>query len=143
MLQRQDYLVRLIEQLGRALAGLLDRILSRAPDEAGDVTAELNALAGQAGMDLALALRLAPETLGMMVAPAGTPDPGRGWLLAELLYLRGLQAEREQNTDLARQGYQRALALFRTLDAGWRPVPGVATAGERIPDVASRLHGLR
>lgn len=142
MLQRQDYLLRLIEQFGRALAGLLDRIPNRTPEDAGVVEAELDALAREAGMDLSLALRLTPETLGMMVAPGGTADPGRCWLLAELLYLRALQAERERNTALARQGYERSLALFRMLEPGWRPTAGVATADERIPELASRLQGV-
>jgi hypothetical protein len=88
---RQDYIIRLIEQFGRAMAALLHRIKGRqiAPAEA---RAEIAQVAAQSGLDLGVARALDPAMLLLWLAPRGEIDPGKFWLMAELLLLEGLQA---------------------------------------------------
>jgi hypothetical protein len=142
MLHRKDYILRLIEQMGRALVQMLDRILMRTPDQLDDVEDELSGMAHRAGLDLALARRLTPESLHVMIAPAGTADPGRCWLLGELLYLHGLQAERRHERGSARQSYERSLLLYRMVEPGWLPVAELPPPQQRVRELKERLGGL-
>ena len=99
---RQDYVLRLIERLGSALIALRNRILRRERDETG-IRTEIAEIAGQAGLDLAVARSLDPDMLLMWLAPTGQPDPAKLWLLAELLYLEGLDAKMSKRRGVARR----------------------------------------
>lgn len=139
MLHNRDYILRLIEQLGRALNQIVAQILGRSGDGPIDVDAELQGLALQAGLDLDLATRLSVETLPMLVAPLGTPDPGRTWLLAELLYLRGFQAEHRAEPERARDCYRRSLELYRLVEPEWETEIGLPAPTDRIAELRQRL----
>jgi hypothetical protein len=134
---RRDYILRLIERFGRVLIALRNLILKREADPA-QVQAQIADLADQAGLDLAIARRLDPATLVMWLAPTDDFDVPRVWLMAELLYLHGLEASALPDGD-ARGDFERALALFAHLPADWRPTDDLASAAER----ADEVRGLR
>ena len=134
---RDDYVLRLIERLGATLIALRNRILRRARDEVS-VRAEIHEIAREASLDVAVARSLEPESLLMWLAPTGQPDPAKLWLMAELLYLEGLDAKssggRVWQGDLTR-----ALAILVTLPAEWRPGDAFTAAGERAEEIRELL----
>jgi hypothetical protein len=134
---RRDYILRLIERFGRALRALRDRILKREVD-AASVAAEIHEVAQQAGIDLELARRLDPATLSLWLAPGDDVDQPRLWLIAELLYLTGLQTSAEDPA-AAHGDFERALTLHSRLPADWKPSDGFVTAGERAAELRVRL----
>jgi hypothetical protein len=95
---RDDYLLRLIEQVGRMVARLRELLLK------GEVIveSELKQSASAAGFDLGLLRAFTPESLFAMVRPAGTPDALRCVLIAELLTADALMA-RHAGDDLSVQ----------------------------------------
>jgi hypothetical protein len=143
---RRDYILRLIERFGRMLIAIRNRILRREIDTA-DVVAELRDIAQQAGLDLALARQLDPATLAFWLAPTDDVDEPKLWLMAELLYLEGLQARSAGGE--WRSDFARALTIFGRLPADWRPDDDLAPAGQRVvelqqllePDTSSIVHG--
>ena len=134
---RRDYILRLIERFGRMLIALRNRILRR-EIEAADVVAELRDIAQQAGLDLELARRLDPAMLVLWLAPTDDVDEPKLWLMAELLYLEGLQALSRGGGD-ARGDFARALGIFARLPPEWRPSDDLATAGERVAELRRLL----
>lgn len=138
----QDYVMRLIEQLGHALGRIAALLLNRPPDPPAELETELNGLAHEAGLDLALARRLTPESLQIMIAPAGTINPGRCRFLAELLYLHGVQAEQSGRAGDARDSYVRSLHLYRLVRPKWEVDSILPKAADRIPDLEARLRRL-
>jgi hypothetical protein len=142
MLHNRDFLLRLIEQLGQALARMLDKILARSPEQMAELGEELDGIAYRAGLDLVLARRLAPETLHIMVAPAGTLDPSRCWLLAELLFLDGLQSERRAAAAAARESFERSLHLYQMVRPEWKAEIPLPDAADRVAELEARLAAL-
>ncbi len=109
-----DYILRMIEQMGQLLAALRRTIFSKsAPAQV--IADRLTAAASEGGFDLALARAASLETIEMMVAPTGDLDPGRCWLVAEILYLDGLQAELEERHGEAEESYRKSLPLYALL----------------------------
>jgi hypothetical protein len=137
-LYQRDYILRIIEQLGRALLRIRNLILGR-QTEAGEVHAELRAIAGRAGLDLELARVLGSELLPMLIAPSGEAEPARCWLFAELLYLEALQAEQGGRTGAARGDLERASEFYALLPAEWAPPQGFPTAAERLAEMRTML----
>lgn len=135
---RQDYILRLIEQFARALSGLLNKILRREVP-AHEIRAEIGAIATQAGLDLNVARALDPVMLLMWLAPRGDIDPGRFWLMAELLFLEGLQQRQEGAPDRGDADLERALVILLKLDSAWRPQPDLSSAEERIAEIRALL----
>lgn len=134
---RHDYILRLIERFGQALAALRDRLLRRAPDGV-TATVEIGEIARAAGLDLDVARTLDPSMLLMWLAPSGEPDPARLWLMAELLYLAGLHA-RASDESSWRADLERALAILDPLPRDWRPTDAFATVGERAEEIRTLL----
>lgn len=134
---RHDYIIRLIERFGAALRTLRDVILRRQQDEQA-VHAEVAEIARQAGLDLEVARTLDPEMLLMWLAPGGEPDPGKLWLMAELLYLEGLQVRASGDTGWEND-LTRAVGLLARLEPHWRPADGFTPAGERLSEIRSLL----
>ena len=99
---QRDYILRLIEQAGAALRALRARIMGREVDMA-TLRTELESMFEHTGLDSELALTASPDTLLMMVAPTGELDVTRAWILAESLYLLGLNAHLEQRYQEAEQ----------------------------------------
>lgn len=131
---RQDYILRLIEQFARALSGLLNKIRKREVP-ATEVHAEIGAIAQQSGLDLNVARGLDGAMLLMWLAPRGDIDPGKFWLMAELLFLDAMQLRADGDTDRAEADLERALVILLNLESDWRPQPDLASAGERIEEI--------
>jgi hypothetical protein len=139
MLQQKDLLLRQIEQFGRALVQLVDRIRDEPADELDAVDAELSAVAARAGLSLDLASRLDVDSLHIMVAPLGTVDAGRCWLVAELLYLRGMIARRRGEPDAARECFARAHRLLSQLDPAGAPPMEIPAPQARMRELDDLL----
>jgi len=137
---RQDYIIRLIEQFGRALAALRNSILGRQLSPA-DAHAQVAVIATQSGLQLDVARTLDPVMLLMWLAPRGDADidPGKFWLMAELLFLEGLQARQEGRDDAARADLERAHLILSKLEHDWRPQADLASAAERIAEIEDLL----
>ncbi len=135
---RRDYILRLIEQFSRVLAVLLNKITGRQLSPA-ELHAQVAEIAGQTGLQLDVARSLDGAMLLMWLAPRGEIDPGRFWLMAELLFLEGMQAHEEGLADRARADLQRARIILSRLDADWRPQADLASVGERLHPIAAML----
>lgn len=118
-MERRDYILRMIEELGALIAGIRKRILGGEVRDPA-LRAQMGDVARSGGLDYDLARAMTPESLLLMVAPAGEVDPGRCWLVAELSYLDGLEARLVEDPDEARRSLERAAFLFGLL----RPVAG-------------------
>ena len=140
-MHQRDYILRLIEQMGAALVALRNRILGRQVD-AGGIDEELSGLAGRAGLDLDLLRGFSVDTLHMLASPAGDVEPGRCWLMAELLYLDGLQAHLEERVEEAAESLGKARTLFTLIEPAGGLLVGLPEAAERIAEI-DRLTGGR
>ena len=127
--------------MGAALVALRNKILGRTVDP-DTVYQELASLAGQTGFDLDLLRGFTAETLHMLVAPTGEVEPARCWLMAELIYMDGLQAEVEERFDHAAVALHKARLLYTLIGPGGGLLVGLPEAGERIADVDARLASL-
>ena len=137
---QRDYILRVIEQLGAALASLRRRILGR-QEEPGALHDELARVAGQAGFDLELLRALSGDTLHMLVSPTGEVEPARCWLMAELLYLDGLEALAEERTEDARASLGKARLLFGLVEPGGGMLVGFPEAAQRGREIEEILDG--
>lgn len=136
---QRDYLLRLIERFGKILIALRDRVLERQADGALALV-EIGDIAREAGLGLDVARRLDPGMLLMWLSPGGEIDQPRFWLMAELLYLEGLQA-RMSDEAAGRADFDRALAIISCLPPDWRPSDEFCTAGERVEELRGLLAG--
>ena len=137
---QRDYILRLIEHLGRTLLMLRNRILDRQEQHA-TVQDEIRAIAARAGVDLDVARAVDLVTLRLLMSFAGDLDPARAWLTAELLYLEGLDKRRDNIGSDARRDLSRALDLYRMLPADWKPFEELPPAAERIAEIERLLAG--
>jgi hypothetical protein len=140
-LPQRDYILRLIEQMGAALSALRNRILGR-KDDAATIQGEIAGLSGRAGYDLDVLRGFSADTLHMLVAPTGEVEPARCWMMAEILYLDGLQADVEERSAHARDSLEKARVLFTLLEPGGGMLLGFAEAGARIEEIDARLAAL-
>ncbi len=134
---QRDYILRLIEQAGRALAALRRQIVGG--EVAGQAARDEvdKALAG-IGLDLDLALRASTGTLELMIASTGEVDPTRTWVLAESLYVYGLSADTDGDREAAAQAFHRAGHLYALLEPG-AAFYGLKEAGARVREINERL----
>ena len=140
LMTQTDYILRMIEQLGQMLASLRNVIL-RQSAPAQVIVNRLAAAASEGGFDLTLARAASPETIEMLVAPAGDLDAARCWLVAEILYLDGLQAQLEDRPEEAAESLRKSLPLYTLL----KPKAlflGLPEAAARISEVEDRLSTL-
>lgn len=136
---RYDYVLRLIERLGQVLRTLRDRLLQRELSN-DDLRAEIQEIAREAGLDLAVARRLDPATLATWLAPVpDRVDADRVWLMAELLYVEAIAARAAGDERQAGSDLQRALALFSRISPSWRPGADLPCAGERVAELQGLL----
>ncbi len=132
-----DYILRMIEQLGQMLVALRKTILQQSAS--GQVISDrLTAAASGGGFDLTLARAASVETIEMLVAPAGDLDPGRCWLVAEILYLDGLQAQLEERHEEAATSFRKSLPLYALLEPEGLFL-GLPEAAARIDEIETRL----
>lgn len=137
---QRDYILRLIEEMGAIIAAVRDRILGRKADPAA-IQDDLYRLAGRTGFDLDLLRGFDAESLRMLVAPSGEVEPARCWMMAELLYLDGLEADVEGRAD-ARAGLEKARLLYTLIEPGGGLLLGFPEAGNRIREIDERLASL-
>jgi hypothetical protein len=135
---QRDFILRIIEQLGRALLQVRRRIMGQ------DLTAvalrdELRAIAQQAGMNLELLRTVDSGTLPILLAPAGEVEPARCWLAAELLYLESLHARQSGRAADADRDLLRAIELYGMLSPDWTPPPGLPGHEERLAELRAWL----
>jgi hypothetical protein len=117
MALNRDYIMRMIEQMGQVLIAIRNAILGRIGSPA-EIEEQLSTAATRIGFDLSLARAATAETILMLIAPVGEVEPGRCWMVAEVLFLDGLQAEAEERFDDAVEAFQKALPLYRLLEPG-------------------------
>jgi len=135
---QRDYILRMIEQAGTVLRALLNRILRHEaqPDE---ITRDLRHAAALGGLDIDL-LRLGDkDTVLLMVAPGGEPEPARTWLAAEMLYLDGLAAQLDGRREDATLNFGKARLLFGLVGAAGVFPSGFPEAADRIREIDGYL----
>jgi hypothetical protein len=137
---RRDYVLRLIERFGRMLIALRNRILGR-EITVEELHREIHEIAQQAGLDLDLARQLDPKMLLMWLSPTGEVDEPKFWLMAELLYLEGIDARQAGPGDAWRGDLARAGAIFARLPPDWKPAAGLESAGQRCAEIDRLLSG--
>ena len=135
---QKDYLLRQIEILGEILRAIRKMIMGGTVDSS-EIKARLRGVSSQAGMDLELAQVATPDTLRLLVAPSGEIEPGKCWLLAETLYLDGLQAESEGDNLRASDSLLKARMIFSLLEPMGAFLVGFPEASERILEIKEVL----
>lgn len=120
--------------MGRAVARVRELLTGQFVVEAAR---EIEAVAQQAGVPLALVRVLSNDSLAPLLLTAGEPDPLKRLLAAEYLYIEALRAQPPDAMDL----FARALELYR----GVGPLDDAALAAavaDRITDLERRLASL-
>lgn len=137
----RDYILRLIEQMGQLLISVRNRMLGRRASSR-EVADALEQVSRHTGIDLALARSATPDTLRMIIAPTGEVEPGRCWLVAEMMGVDGLEAEITGDTARALGSYERAIALFGLLEPWGAYLVGFPEASQRIQEIGARMSSL-
>jgi hypothetical protein len=138
---QRDYILRLIEQAAGALRRALDLILGR-KGSPGEVAEQLRAALGITGLDPGMVRVLDAEALVLLIAPTGEAEPGRCWLVAETLYLDGLEAQLDDRPDEARASLAKARLLFRLLEPDAVLPSGFPEASARLREIEDRIRVL-
>ena len=138
---QRDFLLRQIEMLGELLVAVRNLILGRAT-ASSVIHARLQQVSRQGGLDLELAQAATPDTLRMLIAPTGEIEPGRCWLLAETLYLDGLEAELTGDLPRALDSLGKARVLFSMLRPMGAFLVGFPEAAERLAEIEECMEPL-
>jgi hypothetical protein len=109
MPQREDYLLRMIAQMGRVLARVRRKLIEGENREAGD---ELEGVARQGGIDLRFVIALDPTSLRPMLTTGGELDRPKCAFFAEVVYLEWRRQLATGNIDYAERCANRALLLY-------------------------------
>lgn len=131
----QNRYIQAAEQLMRLWSGARGQVAG----EVETIRTELIALAERVGVDLELARRLTPESLELLVAPEGSTDPLRTWLVAELFYVDARMAERVGEAAAAEESDQRALRLYQLVDPDRLPDVSLPDPVSRAAELSERL----
>ena len=134
---QRDYLLRMIEQIGQILIALRKLIIGGVDRQTAD--AGLQKAGQQVGVDLTLARAATAETLQMLIAPEGDLEPGRCWIVAEMMYLDGLQSEADGDPEAAADRFEKALLLYQAIAPMGAFLVGFPEASERVEDIRGRL----
>lgn len=110
MPQRDDYLLRMIAQMGRVLAHVRRLLLQGKHAEAGE---ELGHAAQQGGIDLRILIALDEPSLRPLLTTGGEIDRPKCAFFAELLYLEWSRQLAMGGTEMAQRCADRALLLYR------------------------------
>lgn len=140
-MQQRDFIMRMIEQLGVALARLRQMITGQASKE--EIRAEMHAAARQGGVDLEMAKLASLDTLLSLISVGGEINPSRCWLTAELLLLDGMDAEADGRCEDAAVSYEKAIRLFGLLEPAGALLVGWPEARERVLEVRARLDHIQ
>lgn len=134
----KDYLLRQIEMLGEFLIAIRKLILG-GETSASEVFDRIRGVSAKGGMDLDLARAATPDTLRLLIAPSGEIEPGRCWLLAEVLYLDGLQARQMGDGQRANDSLGKAKMLFSLLAPMGAFLVGFPEGQERVEEIDALL----
>ena len=105
---RRDYLLRMIEEMGRIVARIRERLVG------GDIAAvepELQAAARLASLDLQTIRALTADSLLLLLLPAPTADAGRLKVVIQVLALDAERAVAVGNEEEAERLLQKAERL--------------------------------
>ena len=112
---------------------------ARVPETLGEKVHELAAVADKVGIDIVVLRSLAGESLHLFAAPSGEVDPTRCWLMGEILFLDGLQANIEERWEDATASLEKARYLFTLIAPGGGMLIGFDEAAERIAEIDDLL----
>jgi len=108
-MQREDYLLRMIAQMGRVLARIRRMLLEGKNSEAGD---ELEHAAQKGGIDLRLVIALDEASLEPMLRTGGEIDRPKCAFFAEVIYLEWRRQLAIGRTPQEKRCARRALLLY-------------------------------
>jgi hypothetical protein len=108
-MQREDYLLRMIAQMGRVLAAVRRLLLQGKTAEAGE---QLEHAAQKGGIDLRLVIALDETSLEPLLRTGGEIDRPKCAFFAEVIYLEWQRRIMMGRTAEAAQCAQRALLLY-------------------------------
>lgn len=108
-MEREDYLLRMIAQMGLVLARVRRMLLEGKNREAG---VELEHVAAQVGIDLHLLIALDERSLRPLLSTGGEFDRPKCAFFAELLYLEWRRQLAANHVEGAERCAGRALLLF-------------------------------
>jgi len=108
-MQREDYLLRMIAQMGRVLAAIRRMLLEGKNSEAGD---ELERAALGGGIDLRFVLALDESSLEPLLRTAGEIDRPKCAFFAEVIYLEWRRQLAMGRLSQAERYARRALLLY-------------------------------
>ena len=83
---QRDYILRMIEQAGTVLKGVIARLRGGGIGRS-ELTPDLARAAQLGGLDLELLRVCDSSGLLQLISPTGEADPSRTWLAAETLFL--------------------------------------------------------
>ena len=109
MPQREDYLLRMIAQMGRVLAHVRRLLLEGKHAEAGE---ELGRASLQGGIDLKLLTALDAESLRPLLTTGGDIDRPKCAFFAEVLYLEWSRLQASGRPEAAQRVADRSLLLY-------------------------------
>jgi hypothetical protein len=109
IMQREDYLLRMIAQMGRVLAAVRRMLLEGKNAAAGE---QLEQAAQKGGIDLRLVIALDEESLEPMLRTGGEIDRPKCAFFAEVIYLEWRRQLAMGRPPQAERCARRALLLF-------------------------------
>ncbi len=107
---RRDYILRLIEQMGRVLAAIRARILG---GEAVTVRGELRDVITWSGIDLEMAENVDTPTLLSLLSLGGSLDVAKCVLVADVLGVESLRRKVLGESDVSERLQRKALVLYQ------------------------------
>jgi len=135
---KHDYILRLIEQIARVFARLLQRL---AGEPQRELEEELDrALQDLSGLSLDLVQTLSLQGLLEVLRAGGEPDVARALAVAEMLYLHALVRERQGDGARAHGDRVRALTLYLEVLLAFRHERLAAATG-RAEELVEALRG--
>lgn len=124
------------------LAEQLMELQRRLESEGGDTThirEGLQELAHRVGVDLDIVRLATPDTVLDVITAGGGGDPGKIWVVGEILYLDGVRALAEGNEDEARGVLTSARKLLQALGSRSVSLPDNAVPPNRRLDELENL----
>lgn len=133
---QRDYILRLFEEMSRALAQILSQRQMNNPQAAHDLIDEQ--IRQTLGMSGSFLLALADETLLALLTTLGTLNAEKSWLVAMLLKANGDLYEEEQDENRSYHCRLKACNLFLEALYGQRPQQDLAPIAD-IDDLWEKL----
>lgn len=137
---QRDFILRLIEQMGQVLIAIRKKIYGG--DDAQSVEDDLQDASQKSGFDLTVVRGLSLDSLLMLVAQGPDIQLDRAWLMAEVLLLDGLMAQREHRDDDAWASLTKAQALYGLIGPQGAMLTGLPELQERMAEVERALEAL-